>query len=1236
MRKNKRKHRLWGLVLTFGLILGLLPSGVLAESDEGHTHTDACYCKGGELICGAEESAGHTHDESCYETVTTEDGETEQTLICGETESEGHTHTADCYCAGGELICGQDAVDGEMGVDEDIDAGFTISEEEEAAGTRGHAEEMEEGERSVITNAVDAYVSNGEKWVKVGNFYATGYDETKKRYYVYADELDEVFGPYGFDSKTYNGEKWFPNTDYDNGETSASKIWGDSAPTKDGNRYKIWLTVHGNTLTDLFYTPNIAGYLDSNNTVSRTNAAMLAGNKVTASYYTVRITDPHSLLTAEETALLPDSGAKYAAGKEYPITLPIDSGLTWTLYDGAGNEISIIPTSRDDTTATYRLTVDKQYEFRATAQEDVHCFVQLDGKWVEIEQLSATKQMTAGGQNRFYISAEKLGTVYGKYGFDASTYTSDLRIFPHTTANDANQIWFDGASQNADGKWWIPLSAYKRNGADIYLYYVPGNKDNSITTGSKSPVELLTTKNSFYSIRATNPANLALAGSLPEVQYKQGGTATQITLPKITAENGEWTIFKDGETVAKKTAGENSDKDTVTYTITNLSGAVTFVAMQEGKVTLKMQYQAAVTLDKLGQVSYLPQPTKIVKNATDSDVLLALAESDSYKVAEPTSYIVQALCPNGNTNSTRTLTYSFKGWEVEKSNGDKVILQPNQPLTREQLLSYSKDGQVTLKAIWKGVEDNGWIPSTNFYVNLNCEIKDNKSDGVQTTHPSHEYTASLFATRMLGMGDITDSNGKSDGYCLFTAGENDVDTNSAAETVDTESAINAYVVDSEIRAASATATNCVPGKIGNAELKFENFPTDAEILAQVQAEVKSGNKTVMVDGQPLSWDKLTTDHFKVRWYVVKYQNADGWHVDGVLVAKEAHFIVTMQFAGNETARQQVKDSGFQITVSHEDGSGQTGKSRAAGEAATYADEKDFTLMLTPKNQTNAGIQTMAASDDTSEKVGYTSYNGATDTYTWELTAHPGRQYTIQQKNQTVKGYTCSASYVVVQPTGEDTESEILANDYANVADKGIQITAHSYANDRKDLYQKIEFVNSYTASAEIPIKPVEPGKDKPVVITPPDNGDNGNNNQPDKPDNGDNGNNTQPDTPSRPSHSHKPSKADNQPSEPDTKPDTPSEPDNRPSEPDTKPDTPSEPEEQPDNGNQTDNGSQTITQPDAAENTADVSNTDTAVSVDAVPQTGDPMNPVLWASMLGISLAGLGAAFVLMKKKQNR
>lgn len=1227
MRKNKRKHRLWGLVLTFGLILGLLPSGVLAESDEGHTHTDACYCKGGELICGEEESAGHTHDESCYETVTTEDGETEQTLICGEEESEGHTHTADCYCQGGELICGEDAIDGEMGVDEDIDAGFTISEEEEAAGTSSHAAETEIEVQAETQMKVNAYVSDGTIWKSIGSFTTTLFDSNEGRYYVYADALDDIFGPYGFDSTKYNGETIFPHTDSkDNG----GKMWYDAPPEKDETGYKIWLTKKAGTTTYLFYTPNTTTGTSDNGSsaVIENNEALLTANKVEASYYTVRITDPDGVLKSEEQNYV----KSYRVEKENPafsVTLPVDTTLTWTVYDRMGDVVEdIASVDNGDGTATYTIAnVTQLYEFRATAQEDVHCFVQVDGKWVEAsQQLFATKQMTDNNKIRFYISVDELEKVYGDYGFKASAYKDDLRIFPHTTTGDkTGKIWFDSASKEADGTWWIPLSTYQRDGADINLYYVPGNVGDNSNKNSAKPADLINAANGFYSIRATNPANLPLTGKLPAVQYGKGGTAAQITLPEITDDKGEWTILKDDATIVTETVGENSDNNTVTYTITNLSGAVTFVATQEGKVMQKIAFQASAAgqIQPIGSVSAGMQ-TEIVQDGTidgssTQEKYALLGDDETYTVPAPDSDIVEVSAASA-ANTTRRMVYAFKGWEVQNGNG--VILQPKDEITREQMMSYSKDGQVTLKAIWKGTENNGWIPTANFYVSLDCEIKDNKGDGVRKDNPAESFTSSLFATRVLGVENIPKEELTSS-YVLCIS----------------EDSSTATAVDTEIH---NMATTAIPMPTGaRTQLKMENFPSDADVLAKIRAAVENKEKTVKVDGQVVSADKLTTDHFKVRWYVVKYLNDDGWHVDGVLVAKEAHFVVTMQLAGNKGARDTVRNGDFKITVSHDDGSDQTTQTRAAGEAATYADEKDFTLMLKKQSEINGGISSQAASGDTSEKIGYTSYDEATDTYTWSLTARPGRQYTILQNGQTINGYTCSASYVVLQPTGEDTESEILANDYANVADKGIQITAHSYATDRTDLYQKIEFVNSYTASAEIPIKPVDPNR--PVNIDKPDNGnngDNGNNNQPDKPDNGnngdngnnnqpdkpDNGNNNQPDTPSRPSHSHKPSKADNQPSEPDTKPDEPSEPDNQPS----------EPNEQPNNGNQTDNGSQTITQPDAAEDTADVSNTDTAASVDAVPQTGDSMNPVLWASLLGISLAGLGAAFVLMKKKQNR
>ena len=1199
MRKNKRKHRLWGLVLTFGLILGLLPSGVLAESDEGHTHTDTCYCKGGELICGEEESAGHIHDDSCYETVTTEDGETEQTLICGETESEGHSHTADCYCEGGELVCGQDAIDGEMGIDEDIDAGFTISEEEEAAGTRSHAAETETEVQAETENQVDVYISDGTKWVKAGSL--TTSKKTGGRYFVYADELDSILGKYGFNSAAFQGENWFPNTDYKTGNTSASKIWGDSAPTKEGTRYKIWLTRHDNTLTDLFYTPKKTDY-PSDSGVDRNDAELLSANKVEeVNYYTLRITNPNNLsLSDAEQAVL--GSQQWAKNQSYTITLPIDSTLTWVLYDTNGKEAAVTPSVNEDgTKATYTITADQSYELRASACEDVHCYVQVNGEWIKKDSLFATKEI----ENRFYISAEALEEVYGEYGFAADSYNGE-RVFPHTTTWDkTGKIWFDTASQKIDGEWWIPLSAYQRKGPDINLYYVPGNKDDSIIT-SETPENLETTQNSFYSIKVTNPSKLPLAEgvAVPADCYKQGNIAFTVTLPKITTEKGEWEVLTSGNTVAEKTATENQNSDTVIYTITNLSGAVTFVASEAGAIPTQVIYQAKAKISDFGKISNFPAPTEIVKNAENTESTVALTEDGSYKVAEPNSYIVQALSPNGDINKTRTLTYSFKGWEVENSNG--VILQPNQTLTRAELLSYSDNGQVTLKAIWKGVEDNGWIPSANFYVSLNCEIKDNKGDGVRKDNPAESFTSSLFATRMLGTENIPADEldtAARDGYALCIS----------------EDSSNAAAIDQEIHEMKTTAIPMPTGR--KTPLKMENFPTDEQVLAKIQAAVANGEKTVKVDGQEVSADKLTTDHFKVRWYVVKYLNADGWHVDGVLVAKEAHFRVTLKFDGDSDAIKKVEqENDFYITVTHENND--SGTATQSG-ISTQETDLDYKHLLRDKN-----MSPKVQDDEENEgiEVGYTEYKDGV--YMWELTARPGRQYTIQQKNQTVNGYTCTASYEVVQPKDTDTEAEVLANDYADVANKGILITAHSYANDRKDLYQKIELFNSYTASAEIPIQPVDPGKDKPVVITPPSEPDNPNPDNPDKP--------SEPDTPSKPSHSHKSDKTDNQPSEPDTKPDTPSEPDNQPSEPDTKPDTPNEPDNQPSEPDTQPNGNQTITQPDAAGNTADVSNQDTVASVDTVPQTGDSMNPVLWASLLGISLAGLGVAFVLMKKKQNR
>ncbi len=158
--KMKSRRRWLALFMAFIMLIGVLPVTTFAEGhthteecyakagnllctiseSEGHTHTSECICPGGEYICGLEETKGHTHDEDCYDYMDDEESDDDEATpsnaakkelictleeqeahehtsecvcpggeyICGFKEDEGHTHSEDCYAKGGELICGED------------------------------------------------------------------------------------------------------------------------------------------------------------------------------------------------------------------------------------------------------------------------------------------------------------------------------------------------------------------------------------------------------------------------------------------------------------------------------------------------------------------------------------------------------------------------------------------------------------------------------------------------------------------------------------------------------------------------------------------------------------------------------------------------------------------------------------------------------------------------------------------------------------------------------------------------------------------------------------------------------------------------------------------------------------------------------------------------------------------------------------------------------------------------
>lgn len=90
---------------------------------------------------------------------------------------------------------------------------------------------------------------------------------------------------------------------------------------------------------------------------------------------------------------------------------------------------------------------------------------------------------------------------------------------------------------------------------------------------------------------------------------------------------------------------------------------------------------------------------------------------------------------------------------------------------------------------------------------------------------------------------------------------------------------NAYAVDDTIR-------NMVNNPVQGGRL--EDLPNEETIFAYLRAH--SDTITMKVDGVEIPAEMLNSDYFQIRWNMVKFEHSDGWHIDGVLVAKRTRFL----------------------------------------------------------------------------------------------------------------------------------------------------------------------------------------------------------------------------------------------------------------------------------------------------------------------------------------------------------
>lgn len=660
----------------------------------------------------------------------------------------------------------------------------------------------------------------------------------------------------------------------------------------------------------------------------------------------------------------------------------------------------------------------------AATAKTVMFYIAIDGEWVKLTTTATTTDTTSfpgGTTQRYYISYSDLVNVYKDYdsGIEDNTYSGEL-FFPHRDDNSPQKIWADVAPMKAtDGTddYWIPLGETGVNVQTYYVYYTPGNVTNnpSCFAGSKEFKDAtLLADNSFYTIEFNGNGKVN-DSELPSTQYVRSGGTMYIELPVLT--DAKWVVLdKDGNALDKSSYALTVDEDGSTLQIKGITQPLTVAARGE---ELYIVYNAGIKCVKAGQFADSDQ--SIVQDGT----VKGAAVYNASPVSKDGTMTVLATDSDRaevkvNNNKPRTIFYTFKGWKLDDS--DKLIT-PGAVFSYDQLRNYAVNNTVTFTAEWTPFEKNAGnydlVATVNFYVCYDCEIAGKFDKGYTPPIGTKDFTNSVFATRVFGTSSAT-SNSSTDFNVISPP-----DGNTGNTPAD---------VDGRIRTLKIT---------GAEGLSLMEFPTDETVLKAL----RDGNEEVHVNKVEIDHKYLTSDHFTIRWYVFKYEHSDGYHIDGVLVAKAARLVVTKTFTGSVGVIEAVKKGSFCIDV-------------LPADDTTGAEKYKLVLKA-------AGSMSLEEGE-----TGYTSYDPKTDTYTWVLSGYPNMKYTVKESgddipNQLASDYSHTARYMVRNPNQQTVTPVSGWNSYDGT---GVTVTVASYAKDILDsAVQTVALENMYVKTGTITI-----------------------------------------------------------------------------------------------------------------------------------------------------------------------
>lgn len=176
-----------------------------------------------------------------------------------------------------------------------------------------------------------------------------------------------------------------------------------------------------------------------------------------------------------------------------------------------------------------------------------------------------------------------------------------------------------------------------------------------------------------------------------------------------------------------------------------------------------------------------------------------------------------------------------------------------------------------------------------------------------------------------------------------------------------------------------------------------------------------------------------------------YDSGDGWHIDGVLVAKQSKTVIKKTFEGDADAIASVKED-FSLSVKNSN---------------TTAADANLKLTLKPESE-----------ERELTTIGYTSYDETSNTYTWLVPGLQGNTYTVTENN-----YNATPSGDVSYISDPDYTHTNITNpvkDWTTYPTTGITYTGLAYLDTvGPDAYQTIAFRNIYTKAGTLIIQKVD-------------------------------------------------------------------------------------------------------------------------------------------------------------------